>query len=89
MDARTKIEGRVGELLQISKRRMYCDDEQVEFSALSSVLRWMDDDKRDAERIELAAMEAEENEEARRLKKEQSARDLFKGVKINVPARGR
>jgi hypothetical protein len=67
-------------------RGRFFEDEEAAYKTLLDVLQWFKDDREESDRIELAAMEAEDERE--RNDPNYKTRQMFKGVKIKLPTRG-
>lgn len=88
MIAEDRINAEVKRLDAILARRgQFYEDEAAEHKAYGNVVRWLAEDKAEAERIELEALAASEADEAERMRNDPNfkTRELFKNVKISVP----
>jgi hypothetical protein len=88
MTAREKVEAEVAKFNAIlAVKGGLWDDQKERFAAMRDVLAWMQDEKDEADRIELEAMEAEEAAAAN--DPSNKVRELFKGVHIKIPPKGK
>ena len=83
-----KVKTEIVKLQEILLRRgIYYEDEKARLEAMLDVETWMIEDKREVERIEIEAAAAAEVEAEQRKRSDPSfrTREMFKGVKINIP----
>ena len=91
----TAVERVEAEIVKLDKtlvhRGAFFEDKQVRHQVYTDVRKWIADDKEEADRIELEAMEAAEveAEEAKRNDPNYHTRELFKHTKITIPTKGK